>query len=386
MNRATAMAGGGDPRGAKLPIKGHIKIGKKGEIRKSSKPGGNDWQPPMKLDHFVITTLERDKDNNFVRDDALHKVLAEKYGERPTVLPIQLIYNDLELNYSDYLGAWRGKTRWCFSDGCTGLAERLIGDGPNYGTERQEVACPCERLTDTAYSKADKCKPHGRLDCIIEGALTVGGVYRFDTTSWGTCEGLESSLDFIRKVTGGRLAGLPLNLTISKQTKTNPATNQPVEVYIVGVEYRGSLEELRLSMIRQLEADRSFFTRIAAIEAKVPRNNIRDLNEEEQVDLAEEFHPDAVAETAQTSKAESERGGVGSGAKENKHQEAAAGESVTSGTAGQISQNHANASTGVRTDSQPIATNSEQEQRPQQATPKNAPAPKSPIIDIDKVF
>jgi hypothetical protein len=382
------MAGGGEPRGSKLPIKGHIKIGKKGEVRKSSKPGGDDWQPPLKLDHFVITTLERDKDNNFVRDDALHKVLAEKgYGERPTVLPIQLIYNDLELNYADYLGAWRGKTRWCFSDGCSGLAERLIGDGPNYGTERQEVACPCDRLTDPSYSKPDKCKPHGRLDCIIEGALTVGGVYRFDTTSWGTCEGLESSLDFIRKVTGGRLAGLPLNLTLSKQTKTNPTTNKPVEVYIVGVEYRGSLEELRLSMIRQLEADRSFFTRIAAIEAKVPRNNLHNLDEEEEVDLAEEFHPDAVAETAQPPQDKSERGGaVSSAGKENEHDEAAASTPGPT-TDAQDKPLGEDASTRVATKRQPIATDSEQQkQRLRQATPKSETAPKNPIIDIDKVF
>jgi len=290
VNRQTAMAGGGEPRGSKLPVRGHIKIGKKGAVRQT-RDGKGTWQAPEKLDHFVVTTLERDETGNFRRDDALHKVLAEKgYGERPTVLPIQLIYNDLDLNYSDYLGAWRGKTRWCFSDGCSGVAERLVGDGPN----REEVACPCERLTNPNYDKPDKCKPHGRLDCIIEGALTVGGVYRLDTTSWGSCEGLDSSLEFIRRITGGRLAGLPLNLTLSKQTKTNPTTNKPVEVYIVGIEYRGSIEELRLSMLRQLEADQHFFTRIEQIESRIPRDKLHDLDEAEQAEIAEEFHPEAA--------------------------------------------------------------------------------------------
>ncbi len=306
MNRQSAMAGGGEPRGSKLPIKGHIKIGKKGAERQGQ--GGKTWQPPMKLDHFVITTLERDETGNFKRDDALHKVLAEKYGDKPTVLPIQLIYNDLDLNYSEYLGAWRGKTRWCFSDGCSGVAERLVGDGP----DREEVACPCPRLTEPGYDKPDKCKPHGRLDCIIEGALTVGGVYRLDTTSWGTCEGLESSLEFIRRVTGGRLAGLPLNLTLNKQTKTNPATNKPVEVYIVGIEYRGSLEELRLSMIRQLEADRHFFTRIAQIESGIPKDKLHELDPDEQAEIAEEFHPDAAAVAANSPSVEN-NGGEGGG-------------------------------------------------------------------------
>src|SRR4051812_12962875 len=35
-----------------LPERGKIKIGVKGEVRKSK--GGNEFQPPQKLDHFVI--------------------------------------------------------------------------------------------------------------------------------------------------------------------------------------------------------------------------------------------------------------------------------------------------------------------------------------------
>ncbi len=56
-----------------LPERGKIKIGYKGKTITSAK--GNEFQPPKKLDHFFVTTLERDKDGNFKHDKAIHKVI-----------------------------------------------------------------------------------------------------------------------------------------------------------------------------------------------------------------------------------------------------------------------------------------------------------------------
>ena len=51
-----------------LPERGHIKIGGKGETRQGK---SGSYQLPVKYDHFVITTMVRDKSGNFERDTDL---------------------------------------------------------------------------------------------------------------------------------------------------------------------------------------------------------------------------------------------------------------------------------------------------------------------------
>ncbi len=76
-----------------LPERGKIKIGAKGSAIKSNK--GNEFQPPQKLDHFLITTIERGQDGNFVKDAALH----ELFGDKPTEIPVRLLYDNPALNF-----------------------------------------------------------------------------------------------------------------------------------------------------------------------------------------------------------------------------------------------------------------------------------------------
>ena len=52
-----------------LPEHGKIKAGTKGEEVVSSQ--GNKFRLPKKLDHFIITTTERDQDGNLVLDTDL---------------------------------------------------------------------------------------------------------------------------------------------------------------------------------------------------------------------------------------------------------------------------------------------------------------------------
>src|SRR5215203_5270103 len=104
-----------------LPEVGKIKIGEKGKLV-TSRTGAN-FQPPKKLDHFRITTLERGPDGNFVTDTKLHAKLRAQYGEEPKELPVRLVYNDPALSFQHSLVAYAGRTRWCFGDGVS--AQRL---------------------------------------------------------------------------------------------------------------------------------------------------------------------------------------------------------------------------------------------------------------------
>ncbi len=104
------------------------------------------------------------------------------------------------------------------------------------------VQCPCERLNQD-YKGDTRCRIAGVLSVVIRGAETVGGVWKFRTTSWNSCQSILSSLTLIKGITSGRLAGVPLMLTLSPKTGTTPK-GESVKIYIVSIEYKGTPEEL----------------------------------------------------------------------------------------------------------------------------------------------
>lgn len=214
-----------------LPERGKIKIGERGEVRKAK--NGNDYQLPMKLDHFKITTLEVGKDGNFNVDEVAHKTL----GEKPTEIPVTLIYDDPDLNFPSRYASYDGRKLYCSGDGEN--AQRLNDDGKGHKT----VACTCP-LQDPAYTGARKCKMNGSLSVLINGVSGVGGVYKFRTTSYNTIVGILSTMSFLRTLTGGPLAGIPLKLVVRPKQATAPDGKQQT-IYVVGLEYAGDMSDLQ---------------------------------------------------------------------------------------------------------------------------------------------
>lgn len=215
---------------------GKIKIGNKGVLRKSQ--SGTDWQAPQKLDHFLITTNERGADNNFILDNFLHGIL----GDSPKIIPVRLIYDDISLNFATRYICYYGKTVFCSGDGEE--AQRLQKDGTH-----KTIVCPCERQ-DPKFTGDDgkgkgKCKINGILSVIIDGAQAVGGVWKFRTTSYNSVVGILSSLALIQRIAGGRLAGIPLNMTVSPKTVANPVDGKQQTIYVVGLQYTGTIDTLR---------------------------------------------------------------------------------------------------------------------------------------------
>ena len=263
-----------------LTERGKIKIGMKG--REITSRAGNVFQPPQKLDHFLITTLSRAADNNFVRDETIHKAL----GDKPTRIPIRLIFNEIDLNFQTRYVAFQGRTIWCQGDGEIAVRE---------GKDRQ---CPCPNRERGYDEKRDRqgpvCKINGRLQVMIDGAAGVGGVWVMRTTSWNTVQGLISSMALIASITGGRLAGVPLSLTVSPKQATDPSGKQ-VTVYVVGIEYVGSVDDLRERAYNAALADAAQGERLAHIQEAARRLiSAPVVSPDEETDVAEEFYPDAV--------------------------------------------------------------------------------------------
>jgi len=243
-----------------LTERGKIKIGEKGDWVKSR--GGKDFQLPKKLDHFLITTMERDaRTGNFLQDTELMENLA---GDGPlTRIPIRLLYNDIELNFQTRYSCYSGTQLVCYGDGQD--AYRL-----NKDQARDRVPCPCQ-AQDPKYNGQYKCKINGTLSCIIDSAEIVGGVWKFRTTSYNSVVGILSSLTLIRRISGGYLAGLPLDLTIAPKTVNNPIDGKAQTVWVVNIEFKGSVQALRDEGYRYALEDKKHDLRIADIEAEAKR-------------------------------------------------------------------------------------------------------------------
>jgi len=223
-----------------LTERGKIKIGMKGAKRTSR--SGNEFRLPQKIDHFLVTTLERDENDNFKKDVVIHKEL----GAKPKILPIRLLFDDIPLNFQCRYTCYIGKSLGCSGDGEFAIR---ISNGNNGKETQKQVDCPCERK-EPGYEGKYSCKVNGTLSVLVDcKSASIGGVWKFRTTGYNSTVGILSSLTLIHSITGGLLAGIPLKMVVGPKTTT--ADNKPVTIYVVGVEFKGS-EESELPLIDQL--------------------------------------------------------------------------------------------------------------------------------------
>lgn len=269
-----------------LPECGRVKIGMKGEKRlKQGRPQNSTkeedyYQVPKKLDHFIITTMERDENGNFKRDQAMHKLL----GANPKELPIRFLYNDIELNLQSGYQAYRGRTMWCRGDG---VAAKRIKDIEAKKREYVWRDCPCELLED------GQCKVGSSLAFTIDGVEKVGGIYRFITTSRYSTVGLQASLSFISQLTRGRIANIPLHLVLRERTVA--PDGKTTTIHVASVEYRGDTTALMNDAYQVAQITARHEARMEDIE-----NEARQHLKDEIIDPedADEFFPDGEAESA----------------------------------------------------------------------------------------
>lgn len=227
---------------------GKIKIGGKGDVRK--KTGGNGtYQLPIRYEHFVITSTEKDlKTGNFVPD----KDLMDKLGGEPKEIPIVFLFDDIDMNFNTSFAMYQGAKCVCRGDG--EFAERLFlqagkpdpfqiaDDGPQkvQKDERRKIVCDpenCPMMKPDSKGQT-RCKPSGILSCLIPVSMNIGGVYRFRTHSWNTISNILASLDLIKTITGGVLVGLPMKLQFLKKS-----TEDHGNVNVVNVSFDGQTQQ-----------------------------------------------------------------------------------------------------------------------------------------------
>jgi len=276
-----------------LPECGKIKIGFKGKEITSKQ--GKKFQPPKKQDYFTITTLERGDDGNFLRNKEIHQAI----GEQPKEIDVRLLYDDPDLNFFTRYVCYDGTTLWCTGDG--EKASRILKRGEtDKQNERKQTACPCERL-ESGFTGKGKCKPSGVLSVMLDNSPIVGGVWKLRTTSFNSVTNILSSLAMISRISGGVLAGLPLKLTFSKKTTTIPNTDKKTTIPVIGLIYKGSVNELAAAGAKTALEFASHRKRIEYIEDIARKGIEKEIGvytaDETDEDIVAEFYPEQVGVT-----------------------------------------------------------------------------------------
>lgn len=252
---------------------GKIKIGELSEKRTSS-----GRRLPKKLDHFVITTLLRDEDEKLLLDEEMLK----KIGENCKELDIYLCYDSPELNMPTFYAYFTQSKLRCMGDGKT--ARKTKDDGG-----KEEITC--NPKTCEAYKKK-LCKPYGRLSVILSDSKRIGGAYVFRTTSWNTLRNILTSMSFIRTITGGIIAGLPLKMRLIPMQVQPNGLGHTVRIYMVNIEFNGDMKQLMEAADQELKRRLQMGTNMKRIEADSRREiaeRVREEAEEQAGDFIAEF-------------------------------------------------------------------------------------------------
>ena len=267
--RHKAMIKGISPR---LQEIGRIAIGEKGGRSKSGKS-----LLPTKLDHFIFTTLNKDEEDRYIRDPEMMGM----FGDGCTEIPIRLLYNDIELNFPTFYAKYAR----------SGI--KLRGDGENWTVynadgSREEVFDP---NNEHGFLDDPGVKPHGILTVLVEGQNSVGGVFKFRTTSWNSINNILSSLALIKNMCG-MLTYIPLKLVVRKKEVQPIGMAHKTWIPVVSVEFRGSIEELQTQAIevRRLTSGAQR-EEMRQLEAAVREHLDEDETIEMQRDVASEFAP-----------------------------------------------------------------------------------------------
>jgi len=255
---------------------GKIKIGGKGEERTSR--NGGTYRLPVKFDHFEITTLDRDKNGDFIVD----KEMMKHYPPQPKSLNIFFLFDDIDMVFPTQYALFSGSECKCSGDGVK--ANRKLKTGV-----MEEVDCD----PDTCHFYQNKqCKIGGVLNCLISESQSVGGIYKLRTHSFHSVRNILSSLVLIRSMTNGILSDINFTLSISpKQVNVDGKTTT---VHILNLEYKGLRKGL-LDVVRSIKQERlSFNYDMKKIELK--SEEIKDMSADEIKDITEEWYPESQKE------------------------------------------------------------------------------------------
>lgn len=236
---------------------------------------------PNKLDHFVFlrkgVKLEWEAD----------PVLSKHFGNECREVFIILLDDEIENVFRSEYAWWSKTEKKCWGDGRA--ATRRTEKHPE-GEDWTPCGDTCPDL------EANRCKPSGDLYFVLADFPRLGSVCRLHTTSYRSVRQLYSSLEQIRTVTGGRLAGIRCKLVVRPEKATyadtaNAGKKKTTTIYALNI-------ELSAQDMQKLVGEMTQYARLFEQTKKLLGNGrkveyvVEDEPEEERApDVAQEFYP-----------------------------------------------------------------------------------------------
>ena len=200
-------------------------------------------------------------------------------------IPVQMLFNDPDLNL---------RAHYTLFDRSTARPV-CVGDGESCKrvTSQGLASLPCPGPDACAFGQ-DGCKPYGRLNLVI-GDNDELGSFVFRTTGFNSIRTLTARLQYFAAVSGGYLAGMPLELKLRGKSTTQSHRSA---IYYADLVVRSGLslkeaiaQAVDLAVLRQMAG----FDQKALDEAArlgYANGSFEDSPEETEV-IAEELFPEA---------------------------------------------------------------------------------------------
>jgi len=216
----------------RFPRAGKIHLGE----RRISDKTGREY--PAAVDYFVLPEDRPD--------------LRERYGDKPRMLPIMFPVDDIEVVAPQWYKRYgSGSGLVCRGDGEVALCRQEVAD-PATGEIRAgdlvEVECPGQ---DCEWYQKGHCRHVMNLMFLLPDFIS-DGVWQLDTSSYHSIVNINGAWDYIRSLTGGRIAMLPLVLRVVPKEVSPGGRKKVVHVLDLRLAGRYSLDELRALAARPL--------------------------------------------------------------------------------------------------------------------------------------
>ncbi|MBC7340921.1 MAG: hypothetical protein H5U02_00445 [Clostridia bacterium] len=236
----------------RLPRLGKIRLG----IKQTSKRTGNEY--PKAVDFFVCRA------DGGPTSEEMAKAFHAVYGDQPRALDVMFPTNDPEQIFPQYYRRYGSGTGLI----CKGDGESAMEIDRETGEMREIECVPAE----CEWAKKQHCRPVGTLRFLLPKVPGIG-VWQIDTSSYHSIVNLNSAIEMVRLLTGGRIAMIPLRLVI-----------RPKEVQVEGKKKVVFVMDLATENLRMVDV-------LAASQKKLPELLLPEINMDEPPD---DLFPHAV--------------------------------------------------------------------------------------------
>jgi hypothetical protein len=270
------------------PVIGRIAIGR--VVEKAGR------RLPEKDDEFTLTSQVQNKEGWVPHP--VDAQLRKEPGAKLRSIPVRLLFDDPDLSL---------RANYTMFDRATGRP-LCVGDGESCKrvTLSGMQSLPCPSPAVCALAQDGNCKPYGRLHVRVEadGSTETGtagdelGSFVFRTTGFNSIRTLSARLRYLFAVSGGLLAGLPLELRLRGKST---ALSHRTPIYYVDLTPRaGSSLAQVVALARQEREQQAALGLDQAALDEAARQGLAlgefEESEEEGVEVVEEFYPDGGAD------------------------------------------------------------------------------------------